>query len=174
MGLIGKVLKHAIRDAVLEITSELWQDDPHDSAHCATPGIVGLPIEGDKAIIINVNNDGSKSIFLGVLSDTDQGINAGEVIIYSRDSDGNVKAKVYFDKDGNVVINDDVDNAVRFSELKTAYDTLRDDFNSFVTTTYNVHNHPTAPNGPVTPPSAIGSSSSGNVDGAKIDNILVP
>jgi hypothetical protein len=36
--------------------------------------------------------------------------------------------------------------------------TLRDEFDAFVTTVYNVHNHPTAPPGSVSTPSVPGSS----------------
>lgn len=172
MGLIGKVLKHVISDFILITNNVLAPKFDIESRYAGTPGIVGIPLKDDSCIIVQISEDLSKTVFIGTIQNQD--INEGEVLVYSRDSNGNLKAKVYCDKDGNVVINDDTDNAVRFSKLKEAYDQLKSDFDNFVNITYNLHNHPTAPVGPVSVPSVTGSSSTGNIDPAKIDNVKVP
>lgn len=74
---------------------------------------------------------------------------------------------------GNVEINGNTDNGVRYSVTKSAYDQLKSDFDNFVTTIFNLHNHPTAPVGPVSPPSLLGAASTGDISGAKIDEVKV-
>lgn len=174
MGLIGKVIKTAFEDFI-EITSNVLAPKYDRVArYSGTPGIVGIPLKDDDSIIIQIGDDLSKMVFIGTLQNQD--IAKGEVLIYSRDSDGNLKAKVYCDKDGNVTINDDSDNAVRFSELKSGFDELKSDFNSFVSSTYNPHVHTGVTPGPgstgTTP--SIGTSSVASIDNSKIDEIKVP
>ncbi len=171
MGLIAKTIKSAI-DGVWEITSELWPDFNKKARLVSSPGIQGIPLEDDECILIRIGSDMSKTAFIGTFHKED--IEPGEVIVYSRDANGDLIAKVYCDKDGNVTINADSDNAVRFSELKTAFDQLKSDFSSFVTTQYNLHMHPTAATGAASLPTITGSSSTADIDPAKIDTIKVP
>jgi hypothetical protein len=174
VGLIGKVLKVAFNDFI-EITSNVLAPKYDRVArYTGTPGIVGIPLKDDDSIIIQIGDDLSKLVFIGTLQN--QEVGEGEILIYSRDSDGNVAAKVYCDKDGNVIINDDSDNAVRFSELKSGFDTLKDDFNNFISTAYNVHVHSGVTPGPSStgPTLNVGSSTAASVDNSKIEEIKVP
>lgn len=97
----------------------------------------------------------------------------GESRQYSTDSDGNVVFDLIMKNDGTAEFGGSTDNMVRFSELKLAFDQLKTDHNSLVTA-FNTHIHPT-PSGPSSPPTPApgipASSSTANVDGAKIDNI---
>jgi len=76
-------------------------------------------------------------------------------------------------------INGNADFAVRFGALETAYNQLKSDFDTFVTT-YNSHIHittatvgPTAVPGVISPTVSTGSPSTGDISGAKVDNIKV-
>lgn len=77
--------------------------------------------------------------------------------------------------DGDIIFNSGSDNAVRFSELKTGFDQLKQDFNNLVTV-FNTHLHSgVTPGGGVSAITTItGSSSSASINDAKIDNIKVP
>jgi len=97
----------------------------------------------------------------------------GEKKIYSINS-GDIAAFINLLSTGTIEINGNTDFAVRFGALETAFNELKTDFNNFVSTTYNLHNHPTAPTGPISTPSVTGSSSSADISGAKIDEIKVP
>ncbi len=91
----------------------------------------------------------------------------GEKKLYSQDQ-GIIKAFITWLKDGILHINGSNDFAVRFNELKTGFDQLKNDFNTFVTTVYNSHVHGTTPG-----PSPTGQASSANIDASKVDNVKV-
>jgi hypothetical protein len=135
-------------------------------------GIDSAPINGDEVAIIEI----SESYKIAIASDGNNApsVNAGEKKISSRDSNGDIASSIYLKSDGQMILNGGGDYAVRFNELKTAFNELKSDFNTFVTTKYNLHNHPTAPVGPVSPPSVTGSSSSADIDPAKSGTIEVP
>ena len=62
---------------------------------------------------------------------------------------------------------------VRFSELETGFNELKDDFNNFISTVYNTHIHPGVLSGgaSTSPTPSTGSSSSADISAAKIDEI---
>ena len=117
------------------------------------------PLNGDTVLIINV----SDAYKLGILIDDgvapDGSINKGEKLLYSRDSSGAVKAKVALKNNGEIILNDGGDFAVKFNELKAAFDQLKADFNA--------HVHPTgSPNtGTPTVPSTA------NMDSSKVEKV---
>lgn len=86
------------------------------------------------------------------------------------------KNRIYF-RNGKITFKiDDTeggDYAVRYLELKSAFDELKQDFNDLVTA-YNSHMHPTAATGSPSPPTVTGSSSSADMSDSKIDKIELP
>lgn len=93
----------------------------------------------------------------------------GERRIYSV-SGGIVKASILLDVDGNIVMNEGSDFAVRFSELETAFNDLQNMFNTHIHVT-------TATVGPTAVPGVISvttAQSTGQISLAKIDTIKVP
>jgi hypothetical protein len=66
-------------------------------------------------------------------------------------------------------MNGDTDFAVRYSELESAFNQLKQDLNAFILV-YNTHSH-SAFGGP---PSATGLDSAADISGAKIEEIKVP
>jgi hypothetical protein len=95
-------------------------------------------------------------------------IDIGEIMLYSQDG-GLIKAFIKFLKDGILEINGNTDFAVAFDDLKTGFDALRTDMNTFITTIYNLHVH-----GPSPLPSVTGTQSTANIDASKINTIKVP
>ena len=106
-------------------------------------------------------------------------LNGENVVLNATGFDLEVKT----DKD--IIFNEGTDFAVRYNELETAFNQLKQDFDDFVSQIYGLHTHPaittatvgaTAVVGKVTlTPTAdgIGSPSSADVSNAKIDNIMV-
>jgi hypothetical protein len=97
-------------------------------------------------------------------------VNTDRIELRTRDGAGFVSMV----DDGTVEINGNADFAVAYTDLKSAFDQLKSDFDTFVTTKYNLHNHPTAPAGPVSIPSVVGAASTADMSGAKLSTIKVP
>ena len=96
----------------------------------------------------------------------DDTLEEGEQELYSSD-DGKRKAKHRFKKDGTHVLNDGEDWAVRYSELESAFNKLKDDFNKFA--------NQYVPGGPA----AVGLPakvlpSTADISGAKVEEVLIP
>lgn len=102
----------------------------------------------------------------------------GELELKSVDGLEATQAAVKLDNDGDVTINEGTDWAVQFTALKSAFDQLKNDLNTFITTTFNTHTHSYLPGPGAATPTAVpvptGSSSSADMSGAKIDSIKVP
>ena len=104
---------------------------------------------------------------------TDDGIEPrtekGEYLVYSSE-DGTVKAYAWFKKSGDLELNGDDDNAVRYSKLEQAFNQLKADFEAHIhDTTATIGQGPTA--GVISPPTA---KSTADITQAKIDSIKVP
>ena len=76
-------------------------------------------------------------------------------------------------------LNGNADYAVRYNELKTAFDQLKSDLDSLVTT-YNAHIHittatvaATAVPGVIAPTVSTGSPSTADMSGAKVDKVKI-
>lgn len=76
--------------------------------------------------------------------------------------------------DDEITFNQGTDYAVRYDQLKIAFDELKSDFNTFVTVTYNLHNHPTAPPGVVSVPSVVDVPSTADISNSKVSEIRMP
>jgi hypothetical protein len=91
----------------------------------------------------------------------------GEIEIYSTDNPVTAKqARIYLNKDGEIILNQGSDFAVRFSALETAFNQLKSD--------YDAHTHPyvDTPIGAST--TSATTPSTADISGAKIEEILVP
>jgi hypothetical protein len=83
--------------------------------------------------------------------------------------------------DENVIFNDGTDFAVRYNELKTQLDQLKQDLNTFISTVFNVHTHnfnynagPTPASGNTLVSNSPGTETSVNFSDTKVDSINVP
>lgn len=186
MGLIGNIKKVVI-DVFLEVTSQTHIGFDQISRLINSPGIDSNPINGDNCCLFEVGSAGH-TVTVGVFPSSLEA-EQGEIRVHSRDENGDTKAFVHLYKDGkillesatatlelndNFVVTSGDKSAVRYAELKTAFDELKSDFNSFVTTVYNLHMHPTAAVGPASPPTLTGSSSAADMSGSESATVLIP
>lgn len=65
-------------------------------------------------------------LFLGVANDN-CAAEVGEVIIFSEDENNEVASYIHFKADGNILINGDTDNAVRFKPMAETIKEIQDD-----------------------------------------------
>lgn len=146
----------------------------------ATPyGTDSNPVKDMIAIYSQTQTKGD-AVIIGYLN-KNRLADIGEHRLFSTDSDGNLSTYVWLKNDNTMEIGGDTDNMVRYSELKSAFDELKSDFNTFVTTKYNTHVHPITVGG-VTPGAGVGtgtstptvssgSPSTADISGAKITEI---
>lgn len=145
-------------------------DDIHTVEYMSPSGEDSNPPDGAKVLIVDAGR--AYKIAIAVDDNIQPSMQEGEKKLYSI-SDGDIAAFINFLQSGIVEINGNSDFAVRYNELEAGFNQLKSDFNSFVTT-YNSHNHPTAPDGPVSSPSATGSSSAADISAAKVDEVKLP
>jgi hypothetical protein len=172
MGLIGRIVKSLIKDSLREVQTEIYKNMIKSSRQVLPPGIDCAPIEDDQGVVIIIESEG-KSVSIGVYPDPQA--ESGEVRFYSRDDNGNQKAYSWHKKDGTLELNGNADFAVAFNDLKTGFDQLKSDFNTFVSVAYNLHTHVSVTSlGTPTPPVPTGSSTAASIDGSKVDTVKLP
>ena len=149
-------------DSVLA-TSVTDSDVDQESEVFAAHGIVSRPSKATRGIRIRLGNLGIviASYTYGVAPPA----NPGAVKVYSTDEDGTEQGSHLIDDDGTHVFNGGEDWAVRYSALETAFNALRDDFNSHVHT--GVESGAGSSGAPATPSTA-------DITGAKVEEILIP
>lgn len=137
-------------------------------------GIDSQPLPGLKAIHAQTGEKG-EPVIIGYINE-ELLAQDGEIRVFSIDSDGALKAYVHAKNDGILEVNGNADFMVRYSALETAYNQLKDDFDSFVST-YNTHTHPVpgitagAASATASVTTATGSPSTGDITPSKIDNV---
>lgn len=96
----------------------------------------------------------------------------GEFRIYSLDSENVLATYIHLKNDGTMEIGGDTDFMVRFSELKSGFDRLKDDFNDHLTN-YNTHVHAgvTVGAGSTAVTTSVSPPSGASIDASKIDEI---
>lgn len=144
--------------------------DTKTAVQVSPVGIDSAPIKGMIAIYASTTKKGNKAIIGYVNSSCIA--ESGELRFFSQDDDGDEQTYIFLKKDGSIEIGGDSDNAIRYSEMKTAFDTLRDDLNNLINL-YNAHIHPT-PSGPSSPTVSLGTPSVADMTSSKIDEIKVP
>lgn len=72
----------------------------------------------------------------------------------------------------HIELNGNTNFAVKYTELKVAFDQLKTELNAFITV-YNSHTHPTAPVGPVSPPSAPGIPATADMSTSQNTKVLM-
>ena len=132
-------------------------------------GIDSKPIKEMLAAQARTGNSEDTVIF-GYLVESAE-TEEGEIRLYSTDAEGAAQFYIKLLKTGTCEFGGDSDNLVRFSALETAYNQLKQDFDDFISQTYNLHAHPTAAVGAPSPPTLAGTSSTGDISGAKIEEI---
>ena len=171
MGLIGRIIESRIKNSLREITTEIFTNLIKSPRQVLPPGMDSVPIEGDQGVMIIIAQSQGKGIQIGVYPDPQA--ESGEVRFYSRDDNGAQQAFLWIKKDGNIEINGDTDFAVAFNDLKSGFDTLKSDVNTFITTIFNLHTH-VETGGTTATPLPIGSASAASIDASKVPTVKLP
>lgn len=135
-------------------------------------GVDSNPVKGTRAVFTTTSSAG-QGVVIGYIN-TNQKADVGEFRTYATDSDGNEVFYTWMKNNGTMEIGGDQDNMVRYSELESAFNELKQDFNNHLIN-WNAFALAYVPGGPTavgTPPTALDSqSSNADISGAKIDEI---
>lgn len=131
------------------------------------------PVKNMKPIYAKTGNNSEPIVIGYMLKSAIDDLNTGEGAFYSVNDSEVPQAIVKARKNGNLEVNGDSDFMVRYSKLEEAYNQLKSDLDSLVSS-YNSHVHPGVTSGgsSTAPTPTQGSPSTGNITGAKIDNVL--
>jgi hypothetical protein len=142
------------------------------------PGEDYNPSNGTRVLIIEIGT--SKAAVAASDVEALDDLAEGEREYYSDDGEARL-ATIRLNGQSEIVLNAGEDYAVRYSKLEEAFDTLKQEFSDFVTTIYNTHYHLVAalpnPSGATIqdlPPAAVGTPSTADITGAKVEDIKVP
>lgn len=191
---LSKIISSTIEKGKLIVKILGWGNNDVKTVQSLFPfGVDANPLPGYRGIYASSSSK-EKRYLLGVLN-TNAVSDVGEFRIHSEDSDGNEIASIHLKnngdiemtgngsstvilrENGDIELNGDSDNMVRYSKLEEAYNQLKSDLNSFIST-YNTHIHvttatvgPSAVPGVISPTTSTGTPSTGDITPAKIDNI---
>lgn len=133
-----------------------------DAEFFQLPGIFCKPQDGGQGVVLDCG--GINIVIAGHDYKFNEDTEKGETLLYSYDASGVLKGKILINKDGDIVVNDGTDFAVRYSALETAFNQLKSDFDAHVHGGVLVG---TASTGATTPSTA-------DITGAKVEEILIP
>jgi hypothetical protein len=142
-------------------------------------GVDSNPIK-DMVAVYTLTGTKGEAVIIGYIN-KNAIADVGENRIFSTDANGEVKATIHLKNTGvtqmtgtSWEIGGDAKNLVKFQELETAFNSLKQSHNDLVSA-FNAHMHPTAGTGapsPPTPGAGIPAQpATANISGAKIDNI---
>lgn len=135
-------------------------------------GIDSSPIK-DMIAVYSVTSEIGNEVIVGYIQ-KNQISDIGETRLFSTNSEGTEQISLHLKNDGTAEFGGDSDFMVRFSVLQSEYNELRDSHNSLVNK-WNAFALAYVPGSPSTiglPPTAsTASTSSGDISGAKIEEI---
>jgi hypothetical protein len=104
---------------------EIFKGFTQPASQMTCPGVDSAPLPIDQGLILKLDNSTGKYIQIGTFNKSES--LPGEIMIYSRDPAGTVKASVYCDLLGFIQIKNDVQS------LKTLVDSLIDTVKNLTT-----------------------------------------
>ena len=136
-------------------------------------GFISIPAKDVKGVRFRI---GSLDIIIGAFNyKVPLPDNQGDSKVYSTDADGNEKATCKLLADGTIEINGNSDFAVAFNDLKAGFDKLKSDYNTFLTTIYNLHTHVSVTSlGTPTVPIPVGTGTIASIDASKVAGVKLP
>lgn len=172
MGALGKVLqaiKETKRDVTVRVIKATMRAGENVLAELFAPaGDDSPPLPGDMGFFADNSQTGGRSC-LGAIDQVNEPLAApGERRLYARDANGAPVVVIWLKADGTLELNGDADNAVRFSELKTAFDQLQSDFN------LHTHSVPGVFAGAFSATATAPTDSTADIDPAKVDEVKLP
>lgn len=163
MGSVSKYISSKFESYVIGVIEKRFGDN-REAPFYSPAGIDSVPLPDDKMFISEKDGSG-KYVILGSLM-ISKGAKEGELILYSRDSNGSVKSKLYLNKTGEIVLNDGTGFAVEFNNLKAEFDKLNSAFNG------HTHIYSPGPSPPVTTATPVPQSSA-VIDNTKVDKVRI-
>lgn len=169
---ITKVISTSFDDLQRRIIKVLrkGKSDVQTPMESAPFGIDSNPIK-DMIAVYGQTEEKGKTVIIGYI-DKNKLAASGETRLYSIDNNGNLKTYVWLKNDGTMEIGGNTKHMVRYEELQTAFNQLKQDLNTFITI-FNSHTHTgvTIGVGSTSTTTTPGTSSSADISPAKIDNI---
>lgn len=103
MGLLARIIKTENGDdnEIIQTVEAHYGENKYCDQF-ASCGDDAPPLPEDRVVLVEVEGTGN-ACAVGALAKS-QGAEPGEKLIYSRDSDGNLKAKIWLKKDGSIEI----------------------------------------------------------------------
>ena len=147
----------------------MGRDDVKKHRAIAPWGDESVPIR-DAIAIYGPTSVNGESVVLGYINQIAvEGLNPGEKRLFSTNSNGVEQIYVKLTDAGEIEFGAAEDNLIRYLEMKAAFDTLVEEYNTLVDT-FNTHQHPETggTTGTTTVP-AFGSSA--DMSAAKIDEL---
>lgn len=169
---ITKVISTSFDDLQRRIIKVLrkGKSDVQTPIEASPFGIDSNPIK-DMIAVYGQTEEKGKTVIIGYI-DKNKLAASGETRLYSIDNNGNLKTYVWLKNDGTMEIGGNTKHMVRYEELQTAFNQLKQDLNTFITI-FNSHTHTgvTIGVGSTSTTTTPGTSSSADISPAKIDNI---
>jgi len=184
---IVKVISSIIESGVRSVKIlRFGKDDIQEVRQISPHGIDSNPVKDLVALYMETGEKG-KTVVVGYIN-KNQVAEVGETRLYGTNDqgveqnfihlkdDGEIDIAVVgqnsfkLKPDGTIEVLGDADFMVRFGPLQAGFNTLVSDHNILLGA-YNIHVHPTAPTGPVSPPSVTAFSSTASIDASKIAEI---
>ena len=110
MGIIGKVLK-AVSDTFTVLTAETRKGFSEEPLLYSASGDDSVPCKDDRVLLVPAGGTGEQ-VVAGVLNKS-QGAKSGERILFARDENGKIVAKIKMLNSGNIEIEADGDCKVK-------------------------------------------------------------
>ena len=156
------------------------RDDARTTYESLPFGVDGVPPNEWRALYAETAEQG-RNVIIGYINQNQLSVlNSGETHFYSTDASGeNIAAFIKMLSNGTMQVLGTGDFFVRFNELQTGFNQLRQDLNDHITN-YNAHVHTTTatvgtgPPGVISATTSTSNSSSASIDTAKIDEIETP
>lgn len=144
-------------------------DDVHTVEYMSPPGEDSNPPDGAKVLIIDVGR--AYKIAIAADDNVSPSMAEGEKKLYSI-SDGAIASFINFLASGIVEINGNNDFAIRFNEMQSAFDEMKDDLNQLVND-YTNHKHGGVQSGGgvTAVPDIPGTESTADMAAAKVDEV---
>lgn len=169
---ITKVISTSFDDLQRRIIKVLrkGKSDVQTPMEAAPFGIDSNPIK-DMIAVYGQTEEKGKTVIIGYI-DKNKLAASGETRLYSTDNNGGLKTYVWLKNDGTMEIGGNTKHMVRYEELQTAFNQLKQDLNTFITI-FNSHTHTgvTIGVGSTSTTTTPGTTSSADISPAKIDNI---
>lgn len=169
---ITKVISTSFDDLQRRIIKVLrkGKSDVQTPMESAPFGIDSNPIK-DMIAVYGQTEEKGKTVIIGYI-DKNKLAASGESRFYSTDDNGSLKTYIWLKNDGTMEIGGNTKHMVRYEELQTAFNQLKQDLNTFITI-FNSHTHTgvTIGVGSTSTTTTPGTTSSADISPAKIDNI---